>query len=103
MQGGLRADIDDAARAAFQKVGQRGLRGVERGLQVERVHAIPTLGRAVLEYRPLEAPGDVEERVEPAKLRLDGGHRFLCLSRRGEIDPAEKERLGAEPVRETFG
>ena len=99
----LRADVDDAAGAAFQEIGERGLAGVQRSLQVQRVQTLPGLGAAALHFFPLKAAGDVEERVEPPKSLLDRGHRLLRALGRREVHAAHEQRVRSKTLGERGG
>ena len=72
---------------------QRGARGVERGQDVERIHALPARAVAVGDRLEGEAAGDVDQRVEPAEMRRRGLDRLFRLRGIREIDAAELDPL----------
>ena len=67
---------------------QRGLRGVEHPLDVYVNHAVPFLGRRVLDGTEQHDAGVVEERVEPSELvhRLVHGNGGLVPDRNIGLD-----------------
>ena len=76
-----RGDVDDAAPAGLDHVGQYRLDAVEDAVEVDVDDVLPVLEREVGE--PLEAvqPGGVHQNGDRAELRADGGQRGVDLRR----------------------
>ena len=95
----LGADVDDAPRSAFEKIGERRTGRVQRRLQVDGEHPVPAfrVDRAG-DLLPAESAGDVEKRVDTPEPRRHLGHRPLRRMRQGKVDPDHEKRFGAEPL-----
>ena len=72
----------------------RRSRGVQRGQHVKRIHALPGFHIAVGDRLECKAAGDIDQRVQLAKMRRGGIDRLFGLRRVREVDAAD-----LDPVR----
>ena len=72
----------------------RRARGIQRGLDIESIHALPGLEIAIGDGLEGKPAGDIDQRVDRAEMSgggIDRRFRLCCIS---QIDAAEFDPLG---------
>ena len=71
----------------------RRARGIQRGRDVERIHALPGFRIALGDGLEGKAAGNVDQRIELAEMRGGGVDRLPGLRGIGQVDAAEFDPL----------
>ena len=72
----------------------RRARGIQRGLDIESIHALPGLGIAIGDGLEGKSAGNIDQRVDRAEMSGGGIDRFFRLCCISQIDAAEFDPLG---------
>ena len=109
--GARRRDVDDAAPARLDHVGQHRLDAVEDAVEVDVDHPLPPLERDVVELLEAVQARGVDEDRDRTEFRADSGQRFVDLRAVGdvggegevvfarlEVDDGDVVAVGAQPI-----